>query len=178
MNKKDKIKLLEMAISCLREEGETRPIFSVDVPTKEEIDIIKNSLETEDVNESLLKKFFPMAYEGVNKYGFFKYFFYVHNKTIRMLERYIKDKGLVEWCTAYPARVVDKINSKWIVETIDGRIVKTDSEAYPEIKVEKDFKIGDLVVLHRDKVHMVLNKKEFEIALDFYNKYLREKDSK
>ena len=173
MLKEDRIRLLKMAISCLRKEGEKRPIFSSDVPTKEEIDIIKNSLETGDVNEDLLKRFFSMAYKGVSNYGFFEYFFFVHNKTIRMLERYT-NKGLVDWCTAYPARIVDKTNSTCIVERIDGKRIITDSEAYPEIIIEKKLKIGDLVILHRDKIHMILNEKEFETALKFYNKFRKE----
>lgn len=175
MNKEDKIRLLKMAISCLRREGETRPIFSVDVPTKEEINIIKNSLKTGEIDESLLKRFFPMAYEGVSKYGFFEYFFYIHNKTVGMLERYTQNK-LVEWCTAFPAKIVDKTNSKCIVETVDGRVIKTNSEAYPEIIIEKELKTGDLIVLHRDKLHMVLNEKEFKIASEFYNKFKKEKN--
>ena len=174
MLKEEKIRLLKMAISCLRKEREERPIFSPDIPTKEEIEIIKNSLETEDVDENLLKKFFPMAYEGVSEYGFFEYFFFVHNNKIRNLERYTQNE-LFDWCTAYPARIVDKINSKFIVETVDGRIVKTDSEAYPEIIVEKELKIGYLVILHRNKIHMILNEKEFGTALEFYNKFKREK---
>jgi len=171
MLKEDRIRLLKMAISCLRKEGEIRPIFSPDVPTKEELDIIKNSLEIEDVNEDLLKKLFPMAYEGVSKYGFFEYFFFIHNNKIRNLKKYTQDK-LVDWCTAYPAKIVDKTDSKWIVETVDSRIVKTDSEAYPGIRVENELKIGDLIILHRDKIHMVLNEKEFKKALNYYNKFL------
>ena len=110
-----------------------------------------------------------MAYEGVSKYGFFEYFFLVHNKTIGMLERYTKDE-LVEWCTAYPAKIVDKKDFKWIVERPDDKKIIADSEAYPGIILEKDLKIGDLVVLHRDKIHMVLDKNEFENSLRFYNK--------
>ena len=159
-----------MAVSCLRKEGDERPIFSLRVPTKEEIEIIKNSLESEDVDENLLKKFFPMAYEGVSKYGFFEYFFIIHNKTIGMLERYTKN-GLVEWCLAYPSKIVDKKESKWVVERPDGKRITADSEAYPGIIVEKNLKIGDLVILHRDKIHIVLDKKEFEKAMEFYNEF-------
>jgi len=173
MLKEDRIKFLKMAISCLRKEGETRPIFSPNIPTKDEINIIKKSLETGDINEDLLKKFFPMAYEGVSEYGFFEYFFYVHNKTIRMLEKYTKDKGLVDWCTAYPAKIVDKVGSKCIVETVDGRMIKTDSEAYPGITIEKELKTGNWIILHRNKIHMVLNEKEFETTLKYYNKFKR-----
>jgi len=173
MNKDDRIKLLKMAVSCLRKDGETRPIFSVNVPTKEEVEIIKRSLETGEVDENLLKRFFPMAHKGVKKHGFFKYFLYVHNSLIRKLERYSKNE-LFEWCTAYPAQIVDKVDSKYVVETIDGKVIKTDSEAYPEILIERKLKIGDFVILHRDKIHMVLNKEEFKIASDFYNKFISE----
>ncbi|NIO44013.1 MAG: hypothetical protein GTN36_00450 [Candidatus Aenigmarchaeota archaeon] len=176
MDKENKIRLLKMAISCLRREGETRPIFSPAVPTKKEIDIIKNYLKEGEVEEDLLKKFFPMAYQGVSKYGFFEYFFYFHNKTIRMLERYTKDKGLVDWCTAYPAKIVDKFDSKCVAETIDGRVIKTDSEAYPGIIIENELKTGNWVILHRDKINMFLNEKQFETALRFYNKFKKEKN--
>jgi hypothetical protein len=174
MNEEDKIRLLKMAISCLRKPGETKPVFSNDIPTKEEIDIIKKSLENEKVDEILLKKFFPMAYEGVNKHGFFEYFFFVHNDLIRKLERYTKDK-LFDWCTAYPAKIVDKVDSKYVVETVDGRIIKTDSEAYPGIIVEKQLKIGDLIILHRDKIHIVLNKENFEIVSKLHKKFKEKK---
>jgi hypothetical protein len=170
MLEKDRLRLLKMAISCLRKEGEKRPIFSPNVPSREEIEKIKKSLETGYVDENLLKKFFPMAYQGVNKHGFFEYFFLVHNKTIGMLERYTKHR-LVEWCTAYPAKIVDKKNSKWVAERPDGKRIITDSEAYPGITIEKNLKIGDLVILHRDKIHMVLDKDEFETALEFFNKF-------
>ncbi len=175
MDKEDKIRLLKMAISCLRKEGENRLIFSSNVPTNKEIDIIKKFLKKKEVHENLLKRFFPMAYEGVSKYGFFEYFFYVHNKTIRMLERYKTDKGLIDWCTVYPAKIVDKVDSKCVVETVDGRVIKTDSEAYPGIIIEKKLKTGDLIVLHRDKIHIILNKKEFERALKYYNKFKKGK---
>jgi hypothetical protein len=170
MLKEDRINFLKMAISCLRKEGDERPIFSPEVPTKKEIEIIKNSLESGNIDENLLKKFFPMAYEGVSKYGFFEYFFLVHNKTIGMLERYIKN-GLVEWCLAYPAKIVDRKDFEWIVERPDGKRIKANSEAYPGIIIENNLRIGDLVILHRDKIHMVLDKNEFETALKFYNKF-------
>jgi hypothetical protein len=170
MLREDRVKFLKMAVSCLRKDGDERPIFSPKVPTAEEIETIKKSLESGDVNEELLKKFFPMAYEGVSEHGFFKYFFLVHNKTIGMLDRYTKN-GLVEWCIAYPAKIVDRKDSKWLVERPDGKRILADSEAYPEIIVERNLKIGDLVVLHRDKIHIVLDKKEFEKALKFYNEF-------
>jgi hypothetical protein len=131
-------------------------------------------LETGDVDESMLRKFFPMAYEGVNEYGFFEYFFLIHNKTIGMLDRYTKDR-LVEWCTAYPGKIVDKNDSKWVVERPDGKRIVADSEAYPGIIVEKRLKIGDFVILHRDKIHMILKKEEYENALKFYSKFRSEK---
>ncbi len=172
MLKRDKIRLLKIGLSCLRRKEDKRPIFSPTSPTKKEIENIKNSLEKGNVEEDLLKKFFPMAYDGVNKYGFFKYFFYVHNKLIRSLERY--QNKLYEWCTAYPAVIVSKINSKYVVETIDKKRLVTDSKVYPGIIAEKNLKIGDFVVLHRNKIHMKLNEKEFKIAIKFYNKFKEE----
>ena len=90
-----------------------------------------------------------------------------------MLERYTKEK-LIDWCTAYPAKIVDKKDSKSIVETTDERKIICDSEAYPGIIIEKELKIGDLIVLHRDKIHMILDKNEFETALKFYKKFLND----
>jgi len=178
LSKAKKKKHLMIAISCLRQKGEKRPIFSPNVPTKKELELIKKGLKNGDIDEKLLKKLFPMSYDGVSKYEIFEYFFYFHNKLINKLERYTHDKILVEWCLAYPAKIVDKTNSKWVVRRIDGKKVITNSEAYPGIRVlnENRLKIGDLVILHRDKIHMVLNEKEFEIALKYYNKFKREKN--
>ena len=173
MDEEEKLRFLKMALSCLRQEGEERPIFSVNVPTKEELALIRRFLETGNVEETLLKKFFPMAYDGVTKNGFFKYFFLVHNKLIKNLERY-KENKLVDWCTAYPAKIIGKKDSKWVVETVDNRISITDSMIYPGITIENKLKIGDLVVLHRGKIHMILNKTEFETASKFYKKFQKE----
>jgi len=173
LSKSKKKKHLMIALSCLRQEGEKRPIFSPVVPTKKELRLIKEGLKNGDIDEKLLKKMFPMSYEGVTRYEIFKYFFYIHNKLINKLERYTNDKKLVEWCLAYPARIIGKNDSKWVVERVDGKKIITDSEAYPGIRVlnEKELKIGDLVILHRDKINMILNKKEFKTALEFYNKF-------
>ncbi|NIM47437.1 MAG: hypothetical protein GTN40_04765 [Candidatus Aenigmarchaeota archaeon] len=178
LSKAKKKKHLMIAISCLRQEGEKRPIFSPDVPTKKELELIKKGLKNGNIDEELLKKLFPMSYNGVTKYGFFEYFFYVHNKLINKLERYTHDKRLVEWCLAYPAKIVSKTNSKWVVKRIDDKKITTDSEAYPGIIIENELKIGDLIILHRNKIHMILSEKEFETALKYYNKYLREKETK
>lgn len=169
-----------IALSCLRQKGEKRPIFSPDVPTKKELELIKKGLKYGNIDENLLKKLFPMSYEGITKYGIFEYFFFVHNKLINKLERYTHDKRLVEWCLAYPAKVVGKNGSKWIVKRIDGKRIITDSEAYPGIRAidETKLKIGSNVILHRDKIHMILNEKEFDIALNFYNKFLKEMKTK
>ncbi|MFH1474148.1 MAG: hypothetical protein ABIE55_04650 [Candidatus Aenigmatarchaeota archaeon] len=174
MLKEDKIRFLKMAISCLRKGDDKRPIFSPDVPTDEDVEIIKKSLETGNIEENMLKRFFPIAYKGVSEYGFFEYFFSIHNMNIGMLEKYTKDK-LVDWCTAFPGKIVDRKESKWVVERYDGKRIISDSEAYPGITIEKELKIGDFVILHRDKIHMVLNKDEFETALKFYNKFRNEK---
>ena len=159
-----------IALSCLRKEGEKRPIFSPIVPTKKEIELIKKGLKDGDIDERLLKKLFPMSYEGVNKHEIFEYFFLVHNKLINKLKRYTHDKKLVEWCLAYPARIIGKKDSKWVVERVDGKKIITDSEAYPGIIIEKNLKIGDMIILHRNKIHMVLDKNEFETALKLFNK--------
>ncbi|MFH0929407.1 MAG: hypothetical protein V1818_03570 [Candidatus Aenigmatarchaeota archaeon] len=175
MDSDEKIKFLKMAISCLRRAGDDRPIFSPDVPSENTIIKIKESIKTGEVDESFLERFFPMAYEGVKEYGFFEYFFLVHNRTICMLEKYTKNK-LVEWCTAYPSRIVKRKDSKWVVERIDSKEIITDSECYPGIITESVLKIGDLVILHRDKIHMVLSQKEFETASEYYNRFKREQN--
>ena len=171
LSKEKKKKHLMIAISCLKQEGEKRPIFSPNTPTKKELELIKKGLKNGDIDEKLLKKLFPMSYDGITKYDIFEYFFYVHNKLINKLERYTHDKRLVEWCLAYPSRIVDRKDFKWLVERPDGKRIITDSEAYPGIIIEKNMKIGDLVILHRNKIHMILDKNEFEKALQFYNKF-------
>ena len=75
MEKEDRIRLLKIAISCLRCEGEERQIFSPTCPTEEDINIIKKSLQNQDVSKEILKKYFPMAYQGVKDHGFFKYLY-------------------------------------------------------------------------------------------------------
>ena len=44
----------------------------------------------------------------------------------------------------------------------------TDAECYPGIVTEKNLKIGDNVILHRDKIHMILNQEEFEKASEYF----------
>jgi hypothetical protein len=170
MRKKEKIKFLKIAISCLREEGDNRLIFSPSVPTEEDIKTINISIKNEEVNEELLKKFFPMAYEGITKHNIFEYFFFAHNSIIRKLERYTEDK-LFDWCTAYPAKIISKENSKWLVENVDGKRIITDSECYPNIICETNLKKGDKVILHREKISLVLNNEDFEKAVYYYNKF-------
>jgi hypothetical protein len=178
LSKEERKKHLMMSLTCLRQRGEKRPIFSKNIPTKKELKLIRKGLKNGDIDEKLLKKFFPMAYEGVKKYGFFKYFFLIHNKSIRMLERYTHNKKLVDWCTAYPAKIVGKSGSKWVVERIDGKKIITNSEVYPGIRAidETKLNIDSNVILHRDKIHMILNKKEYEKAKKFYLEFLRTKE--
>jgi hypothetical protein len=170
MKKEDRIKLLKIALSCLRKEGDDRPIFSPMCPTEKDIEVIKNSLINGDIDEKLLKSFFPMAYEGVSNNELLEYFFYVHNKLIRNLERYTKNK-LFDWCTAYPAKIIGRKDNKWIVETIEGRTVIADAEGYDGIFSEMKLKEGDKIVLHREKISLVLNDEEFNKAVDYYNKF-------
>ena len=54
----EKKNYLKIAISCLRKEGEKRPIFSPNVPTNEEIELIKKGLKDGNIEENLLKKLF------------------------------------------------------------------------------------------------------------------------
>lgn len=170
MKKEEKLKFLKIATSCLRKQGDDRPIFSPSVPTKKDIETINSSIKTKEVDEEILKKFFPMAYEGVTEHSIFEYFFSIHNSLIRKLKRYTKDK-LFDWCTAYPGKIIGKENSKWLVETIDKRKIVTDSICYPEILCETNLKEGDKIILHREKISLVLNDEEFEKAVRYYNEF-------
>lgn len=158
-----------MALTCLRKPGETRPIFSPDIPTSEELEKIKHGLEDGDVEESLLKKLFPTAYEGILKNDVMEYYFKVHNKILMDLDRYTKT-GLVEWCKAYPGTVIEKKDEGWLVERIDGKKLTLDSEVYPRIKAVEDDMIekGSRVVVHRDKIHLILNEEEYKEAVELF----------
>ncbi|MFQ6020397.1 MAG: hypothetical protein ACE5J4_00010 [Candidatus Aenigmatarchaeota archaeon] len=169
LTNKEKKQFLMIALSCLRKKGEARPIFSPDVPTKDELDSIREGLKNGNIGEDLLKKFFPIAYKGVLKHGIMKYFFLIHNKMIMNLDRYTKT-NLVEWCRAYPSKIIGKKNSKWVVERIDGKKIISDTNIYPGLKLnDKDLRIGSLVILHRGKIHMVLNEKQYKEAVEFFN---------
>jgi len=157
-----------LMMGCLRDDTEF---------TKEEqLTYIKKGLKA-DIDEKILEKLFLSAVPGVRKYGILEYFLYYHNLMIMGLEKNIKNKERLEWCTVYPAQVVGKSDSKYIVKRIDDKTLETDSEAYPDIKVLNKNKIvaNSYVILHRDKIRLILNEKEFETALRFYNKFKKEK---
>lgn len=158
-----------MALTCLRKLGETRPIFSPDIPTHEELEKIKCGLKDGDIEETLLKKFFPMAYEGVLKNDVLEYHLKVHNKILMDLDRYTKT-GLVEWCKAYPGTIIERKDKGWLVERVDGKRLIMDSEVYPGIKAVEDEMLekGSRVVIHRDKIHLVLNEEEYKEAVELF----------
>lgn len=161
-----------MALTCLRPPGEERPIFSPDTPTDKELAEIKKGLKTGDVDESLLARFFPMAYEGIAKTGFMEYYFTGHNRAIRGLPRYTKS-GLVEWCTAHPARIVRSTRGGYEVELVNGRKIVTDSELYPGIIAYDRLKEGDFVIVHRDKINMKISGKEYGRICELYKRGVR-----
>jgi len=161
-----------MALTCLRPPGEMRPIFSPTTPTGKELAEIKEGLKTGNIDEGLLARFFPMAYEGITKNGFMEYYFTGHNRLIRGLPRYTKF-GLVEWCTAHPARIIKSIRGKYEVELIGGRKIMTDSELYPGITAYNRLKEGDFVIVHRDKINMKISEKEHGRICGLYKKGTR-----
>ena len=167
-----KKRFLQMALTCLRAPGETRPVFSPTKPTDKELAEIKEGLKTGDIDESLLAKFFPMAYEGITKNGFMKYYFTCHNQLIRGLPRYTRP-GLVEWCTAHPARIIESMDDKYGVELFGGRKIITDSELYPGIIAYRRLKEGDFVIVHRDKINTKISEKEYGRICSLYKKGIR-----
>lgn len=158
-----------MALTCLKKPGETRPIFSLDIPTYEELKKIRQGLKSGDIDEILLKKFFPMAYEGILKNGVLKYYLKVHNKMLMNLDRYTKT-GLVDWCKAYPGTIIERKDKGWLVERIDSKRLIMDSEVYPGIKAVDDGKleIGSHVIIHRNKIHLVLDEEEYKEAVELF----------
>jgi len=110
-----------------------------------------------------------MAYEGITQNDFMKYYFTDHNRLIRGLPRYTKF-GLVEWCTAHPARIIESMGDKYRVELIGGRKIMTDSELYPGITTYNRLKEGDFVIVHRDKINMRISEKEYGRICGLYKK--------
>ena len=172
LSKETKKRFLQMALTCLRPPDEKRPIFSPDTPNDKELAKIKKGLKTGDIDEKLLARFFPMAYEGITKNGFMEYYFTDHNQAIRNLPRYTRP-GLVEWCTAHPARIVKSVGSRYEIELINGRRMITDSELYPGIIAYRRLKEGDPVIVHRDKINMKISEKEYGRICGLYNKGVR-----
>jgi len=169
LSKEIKKRFLQMALTCLRTPGEKRPVFSPTVPTDKELAEIKEGLKTGNIDEELLARFFPMAYEGITKNGFMEYYFTDHNRLIRGLPRYT-EFGLVEWCTAYPARVIKSIGDKYEVELIGGKKIITDSELYPGVIAYHRLNEGDFIIVHRNKINMKIDKKEYGRICDLYKK--------
>ena len=166
----DKTRFLQIALTCLRQPGEDRPIFSPDVPTDDELAQIKQGLKTGNIDEDVLQRFFPMAYEGVTTNGFINYFFGPHNKKIQELARY-KNTGLTSWCTAYPAKVLGRIEKLWEVQLPSGKKIITDDEVYPGIhSLDAAINAGDLVIVHRGKICLKMDGKEYTLALNLFNR--------
>lgn len=177
----EKKQFLRMALSCLRNANEKDPLLKTvngekPMPTDDEILAIKNGLASGEIDDSILKKFFPIAYDGVSKYGIFGFYFSEHNKSLRHIAKQDKLADLADWCRAYPAKVVERKGSEFTVERSDGKVLKTtvfkydSADLLDEKKLEKD----SYVALHRGKIHMVLSKDEFEKASSFYKEFQKE----
>ncbi len=173
MDDQTKKKLIMMGLSCLKREGEDLPLLiegmEKELPNENEVEKIKNGFETGNIEDELVKKFWPLAYEGVSRHGITKYYFYYHNLLLESLKI---DQNLTKWCIAYPAKITKKVDSKYILETIDGGEIETDIASYPGIDSFKDnLEIGTYVALHRDKIHMILQGKDHEEAVRFYKEF-------
>jgi hypothetical protein len=166
LSKAEKKKFLAVALTCLRQPGEDRPIFSKDIPSDQELQDIKKGLLDGDIDEALLEKFFPMAYAGAVRDGVLRYYFVTHNREIRKLARY-SDSGLIPWCTAYPGEIIGEEAGKTMVRLVDGRELLTDAECYPGITATRAEK-GDRVLVHRGKIHLVLTGDEYAAALRLF----------
>jgi hydrogenase maturation factor len=178
----EKKQFLEMALSCLRNEKETDPNLKIvnggkKLPTEDELCSIREGLRSGDVDETILKKFFPTAYEGIVKYGLYRFYFLEHNKSLSHIPAQA-NSGLPSWCRAYPGKVVEKDGTDFFVEIADGKKIKTGAFRYNDIQVVDESKIetGSYVALHRGKIHMVLNKDEFEKASKFYKEFQKESE--
>jgi len=174
LSKEDIKEFISFGFPCLRREN---PLFSIlreiekkkPKPTEKELNIIKNGLETGNVRDSILKKFWPSAYEGVKKYGVRKYFLVPHNKTRMYLPEPIGD-----WCLFRPGDITGKTDSEYIVKIIDGKEIKSVSiyhPDYPNLKIinENDIKIGSHVAIHRNQIVKVLDENEYITFSNFYN---------
>lgn len=175
LSMKDKKRFLMMAISCLRNESENDPILKSmnagkPVPTKEEVASIKEGLVSGNVPDDILKKFFRMAYEGVSNQGLLGHFFSGHNRYLQEMQSNEKMKEKAEWCKAYPCKVIEKKGSDFVIEKPDGKRLKTSVFSYEGIELVDQSKVvsGSYVALHRGKIHMMLDKDEFEKASEYF----------
>lgn len=176
MDNETKRKLILMGLTCLKKEGEDLPTvfeeMEKEIPTEDEIEKINKGVKTGEIEDDLLKKFWPIAYNGVSKHGLIKYFFYNHNLFLDSLPKDKINPKLIKWCIAYPAKIVGRIASKYVIEIIDGEKTTTDLVSYPGLDVSKDeFNIGTYVAYHRDRIHMVLEGKQHEEAVKFYKEF-------
>jgi len=183
LSEEDKKDFLKLAVPCLRREEVPFPTLKEieekkPKPTEKELNLIKQGIETGDVSDNLLKKLFRWAYAGVSEHGVYKYFFLIHNE-IRMN----LPEPIANWCTVYPADVIEKIDSEYTVKIIGGKEMKSDLKVhpdYPNLRTvrEKDINIGSHIALHRDKIAMVLDEGKYKKAMEFYSEFLKTKETK
>jgi len=167
LNKEETKDFIRLASPCLRRENPPSPVLKeIEIkkpkPTEGELNLINKGLETGEVNDSLLRKFFPQAYEGVKKYGLYEYLLGVHNKTRMRLP-----EDIANWCLIHVGNIAEKTDSKYTVETIKGKKIKSTSiyhPDYPNLRTvnEENVKIGSHVLLHRNQIVKILDKNEYE----------------
>lgn len=184
LSNQDKKYLSRFAAPCLRREN---PPFSIlkeiegkkPKPTHEDLDLLRRGMETGNISDDFLKRFFPPAYKGVSENGVFRYYLVVHNNHIMNLpNRYIPEP-IIKWCTFYLGEIVKKNGSGYVVETLNSEKIKpslTHSE-YPSLKIvdENDIRIGSPVAVHRYTLVKVLDKNEFGLMKPYFYEFLRTK---
>ena len=147
--------------------------------SEEFISYIRMGLDGKIKDEKIMERIVPVATAGVRKYGFLGYFLGQHNYNLEKSKTNNEEMNEeLEKCKARLGDIVGKSDSKYVVRTTDGRELVTDSEVYDGIKMveDRDLTAGSHVLLHTDKIRMVLNDERYKEAVDVSKNYPREKD--
>jgi hypothetical protein len=62
------------------------------------------------------------------------------------------------------------MGDKYEVELIGGKKMITDSELYPGVIAYRQLNEGDFIIVHRNKINMKIDKKEYGRICDLYKK--------
>jgi hypothetical protein len=151
MQPKEVKRFLSLAFPCLRRPGEERIFFSRRAPYGLELEAMKEGLNSGRIDEMMLARFFPRAYEGVVRYGL-DFYFHEHNRTRERLRELGVDgpeaDELSEWCKVKRCTVLGKRRDGYRV--MHGKEAFTVSdEVYPNVKAVPRLRKGDTILTHR-----------------------------